>query len=156
MSGRSAMPTRGNNLDQREPDVLLDTSAAVALLVADHVNHDETVAALAGRRLGLSGHAAFETFSVLTRLPSPARRSPSEVGQLLEANFPANRYLSEAAAVSLLSRLDDLRIAGSSVYDALVGAAAVEHQARLATRDRRAVDTYRALGVEVEFLPNSP
>jgi predicted nucleic acid-binding protein len=33
------------------------------------------------------------------------------------------------------------------VYDALVGAAAVQHGLSLMTRDRRAADTYRRLGV---------
>ena len=38
------------------------------------------------------------------------------------------------------------------MYDALVGAAAAEHGLSLFSRDRRALDTYRALGVTVEFL----
>jgi predicted nucleic acid-binding protein len=39
-----------------------------------------------------------------------------------------------------------------SVYDALVGATAKEHGLALATRDRRALDTYRALDVELELI----
>ena len=38
------------------------------------------------------------------------------------------------------------------MYDALVGAAAREHGIALATRDRRALDTYRALDVRLELL----
>jgi predicted nucleic acid-binding protein len=38
------------------------------------------------------------------------------------------------------------------VYDALVGAAAREHGVKLATRDRRALETYRALEAQVELL----
>ena len=38
------------------------------------------------------------------------------------------------------------------MYDALVGAAAKEHGLPLATLDRRAIDTYFALGVQVELL----
>ena len=49
-------------------------------------------------------------------------------------------------------RLAEARIAGGSVYDALVGAVAVEHDLPLATRDRRALDTYGLLGVEVELI----
>ena len=41
-----------------------------------------------------------------------------------------------------------LGIAGGAVYDALVGAAAVEHGLTLMTRDRRALDTYRRLNVK--------
>ncbi len=136
----------------QRPEVLLDTSVAVALVVSDHDHHATTFRALAHRELGLAGHAAFETFSVLTRLPPPARRTPAAVARLLAANFPHTRFLSPRGAASLLARLESTGIAGGSVYDALVGAAAVEHRSPLATRDQRAVDTYRTLGVEVEIL----
>jgi len=141
------MPTRGSR-----PDILVDTSVAVALVVADHEHHAATSQALGHRRLGLAGHAAFETFSVLTRLPPPARRPPRIVAQLMAVNFPASRFLSAGAAQALLEAFPGGEIVGGSVYDALVGAAAAEHGFALATRDRRALDTYRALGAEVEFL----
>jgi predicted nucleic acid-binding protein len=134
------------------PELLVDTSVAVALSLADHDHHEETFLALADRRLGLAGHAAFETFSVLTRLPPPARRTPAAVVRLLSANFPHTRFLSAGGAAELLTRLHIAGVAGGAVYDALVGAAAVEHGLRLATRDRRAVETYRALEVNVELL----
>jgi len=58
--------------------VLLDTSAAIALIVEDHEAHSVTLNAVGGRRLGLSGHAWFETYSVLTRLPGgSADRRPT-------------------------------------------------------------------------------
>lgn len=41
--------------------VLLDTSAAIALVVEDHEGHAATLAAVRGRELGLAGHAWFET-----------------------------------------------------------------------------------------------
>lgn len=141
------MPTSG-----RKPDVLVDTSVAVALSVADHEHHATVLRALDGKRLGLAGHAAFETFSVLTRLPPPARRSPAVVVRVLRENFPASRFLAADAAAALLDRLADAEVAGGSVYDALVGAAATEHGLRLVTLDRRALDTYRALGVDVEVV----
>jgi predicted nucleic acid-binding protein len=131
---------------------LVDTSVAVALVVADHDHHQETIRALHGRALGLSGHAAFETFSVLTRLPPPARRTPATVARLLANTFPESRFLGAGAAESLLNKLKTAGIAGGAVYDALVGAAANEHRLPLATRDRRALDVYRALQVEVELL----
>lgn len=142
------MPTRSN-----DPDCLVDTSAAVALVVADHDHHAATFRALGGRRLGLCGHAAFETYSVLTRLPAPMRRTPEAVTRLLADNFPESLFLSPERAAALFSRLAGEGLAGGAVYDALVGATAVEHGLVLATRDRRALDTYRALGVEVEWLP---
>lgn len=134
------------------PDLLVDTSVAVALVVADHERHRKTVDALGAKRLGLSGHAAFETFSVLTRLPPPARRTPAAVTRLLTGNFPDNRFLSPGATVTLLADLEANGIAGGAVYDALVGAAAAEHGCTLATRDQRALDTYRSLDVSIEVL----
>jgi predicted nucleic acid-binding protein len=132
--------------------LLVDTSVAVALVVADHDHHEAVSRALQGRPLGLCGHAAFETFSVLTRLPTPARRSPAAVARLLASTFGQNKFLGPQAAASLLARLQTARIAGGAVYDALVGAAADEHRLPLATRDRRALEIYRALDVEVELL----
>jgi predicted nucleic acid-binding protein len=136
----------------RAPDLLVDTSIAVALTVADHEQHESTFQALGHRRLGLAGHAAFETFSVLTRLPAPARRTSAAVARLLAANFPHSRFLGAEAAATLLTELDAVGIAGGAVYDALVGASAREHGIGLATRDRRALETYRALDVRLELL----
>ncbi len=133
-------------------DVLVDTSVALPIVLADHEHHRRTRDAVGPRRAGLSGHAAFETFSVLTRLPSHVRRSPTDVARLLRENFPGTRFLSAHAASELLGRLPSLGGAGDSVYDALVGATAVEHGLRLLTRDRRAVTIYRALDVDVELL----
>ena len=142
------MPTS----DELGPELLVDTSAAVALSVADHEHGATTRAAVGGRRLGLSGHAAFETFSVLTRLPAPARRTPSAVGRLLTANFPYSRFLSPQQTADLLIRLGPAGIAGGAAYDALVGAAAAAHGLPLLTLDRRALGTYRALGVDVVLV----
>jgi predicted nucleic acid-binding protein len=133
-------------------DLLVDTSVAVALAVADHEHHDETAQAVGRRTLGLAGHAAFETFSVLTRLPPPARRGPAVIVRLLSVSFPATRFLSARASAALLAELGKAGIAGGSVYDALVGAVAKEHGVALATRDHRALDTYRALDVAVEVM----
>jgi predicted nucleic acid-binding protein len=132
--------------------MLVDTSVAVALVVADHTAHDAVIRALRGQRLGLAGHAFFETYSVLTRLPAPARRSAVDVGRLLDHNFPASRFLNATAARELAERLGELGISGGSVYDALVGAAASEYGLTLATRDERALDVYRALDVDFRVI----
>lgn len=144
------MPTRGSW--QVERDVLVDTSVAVALVVADHEHHASVTRAVGRRRLGLAGHAAFETFSVLTRLPSPARREPGVVARILEAGFPATRFLGADDARKLYGRLASHGIAGGAVYDALVGQVAVSHGLPLATRDARAVDVYRTLDVKLELI----
>jgi predicted nucleic acid-binding protein len=135
-----------------EPELLVDTSVAVALSVADHDGRTAARAAVEGRRIGLAGHAAFETYSVLTRLPAPARRTPAAVSRIIATNFPHTRFLEPGQAATLLERLAGAGVSGGSVYDALVGAAAVSHGVPLATRDRRALGTYRALDVDVLFV----
>jgi predicted nucleic acid-binding protein len=74
------------------------------------------------------------------------------VARLLAANFPYSKFLGAKAAAALLGDLHTLGIAGGSVYDALVGAAANQHGLALATRDHRALETYRALEVRVELV----
>ena len=146
------MPTAASAARGPRSDLLVDTSVAVALVVADHEHHAAVTRAVGRRRLGLAGHAAFETFSVLTRLPPAARRTPDVVAEVLRVGFPATRFLGADDAAVLLRRLAGLGIAGGAVYDALVGATAVAHRLPLATRDRRAADVYRTLDVEVELL----
>ena len=131
------------------PQLLVDTSVAVALSVQGHEGRPAVVDALRGKRIGLSGHAAFETYSVLTRLPAGSRRTPSTVGRLLAANFPFTRFLSPDATEAVLRQLSERGIAGGAVYDALVAATAVEHHVPLVSRDLRAVRTYASMDVEV-------
>jgi predicted nucleic acid-binding protein len=134
------------------PVVMLDTSAAIALLAEDHEAHAATLDAIRGRRLGLAGHAWFETYSVLTRLPAPLRRSPADAARLLAHDFPATGFLAEAEAAGLGAELARLGISGGAVYDALVGAAARQHGRPLVTGDVRAKPVYEALGVEIEIV----
>ena len=145
------MPT-GTDADAREI-ALLDTSTAVALVVEDHEAHAATLEAVIGRRLGLAGHAWFETFSVLTRLPGSLRRSPGDVIRVLAHNFPASVFLGEDEAVELGRDLVRLGISGGAVYDALVGAAARQHRLKLVSSDARARPVYEALGVAIEIIP---
>ena len=141
------MPTSDN-----KPQLLIDTSVAVALATAGHEHHQATRKAIGGRSCGLSGHAAFETFSVLTRLPPPNRRTPRAVARLLAHNFPGSLFLGAREADRLHARLASLGIAGGAAYDALVAATAAEHGVTLATRDRRAAETYRALDIDFELI----
>ncbi|TCK25380.1 type II toxin-antitoxin system VapC family toxin [Pseudonocardia endophytica] len=134
------------------PELLVDTSVAVALSTADHDARAACRVVVEGRRIGLAGHAAFETFSVLTRLPPPSRRTAAAVTRLLGANFPHTVFLDPDRAASLLERLPAAGLSGGSVYDALVGAAAVQAGVPLVSRDRRALGTYRALEVDVVLV----
>ncbi|MBA3877458.1 MAG: VapC toxin family PIN domain ribonuclease [Anaerolinea sp.] len=144
------MPT---DTDADRQVALLDTSTAVALVVEDHEAHVATLDAVRGRRLGLAGHAWFEAYSVLTRLPAGLRRSPTDALRLLARNFPASGFLGEAEAADLGVELAGLGISGGAVYDALVGAAARQHRLPLLSADARARPVYEALGVELELLP---
>jgi len=133
-------------------EVLVDTSVAVAIILADHQDHRETVKAVSGLRLGLAGHAWFETYSVLTRLPPGVRRSPADVQAILDHDFPATRFLGAREQAALLGELSRTGIAGGAVYDALVGATARSHGMTLVSRDRRAMSTYGALSVDVRLI----
>jgi predicted nucleic acid-binding protein len=70
----------------------------------------------------------------------------------MNSNFPSIKFLTTSAAEALLPKIASLGIAGGSVYDALVGAAAAESGLVLLTRDSRAIPVYRALQVDVEVI----
>lgn len=142
------MPTSGS----RPAELLVDTSVAIPLVMPGFEQHRRVSESVGRRRLGLAGHAAFEAYSVLTRLPPAARRPPATVVRLLASAFPGSYFLGAGQAERLLDRLPALGIAGGAIYDAMVGAAAAEAGVPLATRDRRALGTYRALDVELEFI----
>ena len=148
----SGKPPRSAASRQEPVDALLDTSTAVALLLSDHEAHALTIEATRGMRLGLAGHAWFETYSVLTRMPAGLRRRPAQVRELLARDFQGAWFLDPPATVALTDELSRLRISGGAVYDALVGAAARHHDQLLLTADRRALRTYDALGVRVRFV----
>lgn len=129
-----------------------DTSVAVAALDPAHEAHPACRRALIDLRPALAGHAAFETYSVLTRLPIPLRLSADQAVSVLAAAFPGDCWLDAAGMRELRDRLADLDIVGGSVYDALVGQASAADGRVLLTRDRRAERTYRALEVRYRFV----
>jgi toxin FitB len=122
---------------------------AVPLLVATHREHDRVVAWWAGREVALSGHAAVETYSVLTRLPGDLRLEPADAARLMAERFTPSLLPAQKTTRRLADTLARLDISGGAVYDALVALAAVEHDAELATRDARARATYEAVGARV-------
>lgn len=129
-----------------------DTSVAVAALDPVHEAHPACRTALVELRPALAGHAAFETYSVLTRLPPPLRLSADQAVSVLSAAFPGECWLDAKGMRDLRERLAVLDIVGGSVYDALVGQASGTNGRTLLTRDRRAERTYRSLGVEYQFV----
>jgi predicted nucleic acid-binding protein len=129
-----------------------DTSVAVAALDPIHEAHSVCRRALVELRPALAGHATFETYSVLTRLPLPLRLSAGQAAAVLAAAFPEDCWLDATGTRDLRERLAGLGIVGGSVYDALVGQASVTNRRTLLTRDRWAERTYRSLGVEYQFV----
>lgn len=133
-------------------ELLLDTSAAIALVTPSTDAHEAVVRRTGDAVLGLAGHAVFETFSVLTRLPGALRLSASGARRLIETNFPASVFLSPTQSGRAIAALMEAGIAGGSVYDGLVALAAASAGVTLLSCDRRALQTYAALSVPVEIL----
>lgn len=130
----------------------VDTSVAVAYLDGGHAAHDICVAAVGDRQPALAGHATFESYSVLTRLPEPARVSGTVALAALEAAFTGSCWLSATEHAELLRRLGTVGVVGGGVYDALVGEAARRRGRTLLTRDHRARRVYDLLGVRYELV----
>ncbi len=130
----------------------LDTSVAIPLLVQTHAAHAVVKQWWRGRDVTLSGHALAETYSVLTRLPGDIRVSALDAARLIGGAFGPPLLLEPMVMHRLPEILAELGIAGGAVYDAMVGLAAVGNECTLATRDARAISTYRAIGVTVEIV----
>ena len=143
------MPTSAETSDSRWA---VDTSVAVAALDASHVAHETCRAAVRELRPRLAGHAAFETFSVLTRMPGALAVAASDAIDALDVVFPDPIWLGIDESRALFARLRTLGLTGGAVYDGLVGTAAKSQGCRLLTRDRRAGRTYDLLGVETHQL----
>jgi predicted nucleic acid-binding protein len=129
-----------------------DTSVAVAALDPTHEAHGACRRALVELRPALAGHATFETYSVLTRLPLPLRLSAGQAATVLDAAFPDDCWLDVTGTRDLRQRLASLEIVGGAIYDALVAQASIANHRSLLTRDRRAERTYRSLGIEYRFV----
>jgi toxin FitB len=133
-------------------ELLLDTSAAIPALVTSHVAHRVVNASLGHRAVALAGHALFETYAVLTRLPGDARVGTDDAVRLLRERFEPAAFLDSRAARSAPAVLADRGIGGGATYDGLVALAARAAGLPLATRDRRARSTYERLGATVEMI----
>jgi predicted nucleic acid-binding protein len=130
----------------------VDTSVAIAALDGGHAAHAICRAAVLARRPALAGHAAFETYSVLTRMPGQLAVDAPTAATALHEMYPEGCWLDGADAAALIARIGEIGITGGAVYDALVGEAARVNARRLLTRDQRARRTYDLLGVDYEFV----
>jgi predicted nucleic acid-binding protein len=132
--------------------VAVDTSVAVPLLVKTHPAHEAVSTWAQGKTLHLSGHAAAETYSVLTRLPSGMAADESVAAELIDESFTSILVLPGEIAQTIHKTLARQGIVGGAVYDALVALAARENSATLATRDTRALNTYQRVGAITEVV----
>jgi len=130
----------------------IDTSVGVPLLSVSHPLHIMTDNAVGNRRVHFSGHAYFETYSVLTRFPGDARVPPFDAVRLMTVGFGKPLLLSIETSSRAPTIFAKLGITGGEVYDGLVALAAKENRAVLITRDTRAMAIYDAIGVEIEIV----
>jgi predicted nucleic acid-binding protein len=130
----------------------VDSSVVIAAFATWHEHHDIARRAMASRPR-LVAHAAVESYSVLTRLPSPHRAQPSIVHAFITERFTEPFLtLSERGYQELLATVAAGQILGGPAYDALIALTAAEHQATLLSLDQRAAATYEAVGAETEQL----
>ena len=132
--------------------LLFDTSAAFAFVDSENPFHEHSWKLAIQLRRGLSGHALFEFFSVLTRLPLPKRVNEVDALRLISKEFPESKFLPAEHMESLLIEFTQKGITGAMVYDGLVAATARHHSLELVTCDHRAENVYQSLGIRYLLL----
>jgi toxin FitB len=130
----------------------VDTSIAIAAILADHEAHDVAEDALSQSATTIA-HVATETYSVLTRLPPPLQLDAAIAAAIIDARLPSSCVALDADAHSTAPGiLAAACISGGATYDGLIALTAREHDLELLSRDRRAARTYRALGIKFKLL----
>jgi predicted nucleic acid-binding protein len=116
--------------------IAVDSSVVIAGLLSWHEFHERALQALekamAARRLLIPFPVLVESYSVMTRLPSPHRLRPEIAHQLLHDSFSGARIvgLSPRKAWTFLGDCAASATAGGRVYDAVIASAAIEAHAR--------------------------
>ncbi len=129
-----------------------DTSVVVPALSGWHANHEVAADALDGVA-SLPAHVLTEAYAVLTRLPGGLAVPPEGAAAVLASRFGQEPLqLAAAERRTLLSTLAAAGVGGGASYDGLVALEAAAHDQVLLTRDARAQDTYRRLGVAFRAL----
>lgn len=129
-----------------------DSSVTIPALMADHAAREIAEHAL-GQCTATIAHTAIETYSVLTRLPSPHRLTREDAARIVDARLPS-KYVALGTDVHSRAhiRLAAAGVGGGSTYDGVIALTALEHDLELLTRDSRAVRSYRALGVRFALI----
>ncbi|HEV7486799.1 MAG TPA: PIN domain-containing protein [Thermoanaerobaculia bacterium] len=127
----------------------VDSSVIIAGLLSWHEFHDRALHALgkliSARRLLVPFPALIESYSVMTRLPSPHRLDPGIAYQLLHESFSESRVigLSAGSAWTFLGEYVAAGISGGRVYDAVIASAAIAaHASELLTFNQRDFEAF--------------
>lgn len=130
-----------------------DSSVVIAALAPWHDAHNPSRAAIQEGEVRLPAHIAFETISALSRMPKGRRIAPAVVLTALERDFSQPWLaLDGAGQREALQRAVEAGVRGGALYDALIAATAATNDAEVLSADRRALGTYRAMGVGVRFV----
>jgi predicted nucleic acid-binding protein len=109
--------------------IAVDSSVVIPLLCIWHEFHERAAIALQTRKkLLLPLPVLNESYSVLTRLPSPYRVQGSAAYQSLHGSF-SDASIATLPADKAWSFLDEVQVAGITggrIYDALIAAIAIE------------------------------
>jgi len=129
-----------------------DTSLVVAAFASWHEHH-ELARPVLDSGVRLIEHCALETYSVLTRLPSPHRCAGVVVRDFIRARFPQPFLRLDVAKYrDFVMQLPEHEVSAGAAYDALVAATAAGCGADLVTCDRRAAAVYESYGIRTTFL----
>lgn len=108
--------------------------------------------ALAGSRVAIA-HVLAESYATLTRLPAPDRLSPANAQRFLAQAFPSPPLLPTPEGITrVIQLLAERGVAGGPIHDCLIAQVAVEHDATLVSRDRRAAQNYALIGAAFVLL----
>jgi predicted nucleic acid-binding protein len=130
-----------------------DSSVVIAALAPWHDAHHPARRALAGAEVRLPGHVAFEVTSALSRMPEGRRIAAAVVFEALQRGFTESWLTIDGDSLrKALHTAVDAGVRGGALYDALIAATAVAHDAEVLSADRRALPTYRAMGAAVRFI----
>ncbi len=112
---------------------LCDTSGLVAAVCSWHEHHERTRAELERRAEGdaqlvLAAHSLAETYSVLTRLPTPGRLEAKDAIALIEANWRDTPvvHLTARETWGALREAERRGATGGRTYDVLIATAALK------------------------------
>lgn len=113
--------------------IAIDSSVIIAALLSWHEFHQRAFNAIegTGKLLVIPLPALVESYSVMTRLPSPHRLAPAVAYQLLHESFEDARIAALPArkAWPFIAQCVATMTVGGRVYDAAIVSAAIEAKA---------------------------